>query len=93
MQPTSLLAFHRKFRSYDAAGSTSLGSPDVIHCSAGVGRTGTFIALDYLLDRARSEGVVDVFHCVREMRQSRVNMVQTQVCARDFFTMSNQLSA
>lgn len=76
MQPTSLLAFHRKFRSYD--GESSAG-PDIIHCSAGVGRTGTFIALDYLLEQAWCEGVVDVFQCVRDMRQARVNMIQTQV--------------
>jgi len=77
MQPTSLLAFHRKFRSYD--GELSAG-PDIIHCSAGVGRTGTFIALDYLLEQAKAEGVVDVLQCVKQMRQARVNMIQTQVC-------------
>jgi len=77
MRPTSLLAFHRKFRSFDDELSAG---PDIIHCSAGVGRTGTFIALDYLLDQAKAEGVVDVFYCVRQMRQARYNMIQTQVC-------------
>ena len=71
-----MLAFHRKYRSYD---SESSAGPDIIHCSAGVGRTGTFIALDYLLEQAKAEEVVDVFNCVREMRQARVNMIQTQV--------------
>jgi len=81
MQSTSMLAFHRKYRSYD---DESAAGPDIIHCSAGVGRTGTFIALDYLLEQAKAEGVVDVFHCVKEMRQARVNMIQTPVCCQYF---------
>jgi len=73
--PTSLLAFHKKFRSYD---DTSAGPP-VVHCSAGVGRTGTFIALDYLLEQAKNEGKVNVWEFVKHMRTQRVNMVQTPV--------------
>jgi len=74
--PTSLLAFHKKFR---GGCSDSPSGPTVIHCSAGVGRTGTFIALDYLLDQAKSERRVDVYGCVCQMRNNRVNMVQTEV--------------
>jgi protein tyrosine phosphatase len=49
----------------------------VVHCSAGVGRTGTFIALDILLDMAKEEGVVDIYGLVWKMRRDRVNMIQT----------------
>ncbi|KAK2192153.1 hypothetical protein NP493_37g04020 [Ridgeia piscesae] len=69
-----LLAFRRLIRSFD---DQSTG-PMVVHCSGGVGQTGTFIALDSLLDQGHTEGHVDVFRCVERTRTERVNMVQTQ---------------
>ena len=47
--------------------------------SGGSGRTGTYIALANLLDRLKSEGVVDVFQTVRALRLQRPRMVQTLV--------------
>ena len=47
--------------------------------SAGVGRTGTFIALDYLLEQAKVEGELDVYGYACIMRSNRVNMIQTLV--------------
>ncbi|XP_045183316.2 multiple epidermal growth factor-like domains protein 10 isoform X2 [Mercenaria mercenaria] len=51
--------------------------PVVVHCSAGIGRTGTYIALDILTKEGRSEKYVDIFACARNMREDRVNMIQT----------------
>ena len=47
--------------------------------SAGIGRTGTMIALDILLDQIHAEGAVDVKQCVTKLNQQRVQMVQTLV--------------
>ncbi|XP_078584030.1 receptor-type tyrosine-protein phosphatase beta-like isoform X6 [Branchiostoma floridae x Branchiostoma japonicum] len=54
-------------------------NPVIVHCSAGVGRTGTFIALDRLLqDIEDGHDSVDIFGIVSEMRKHRVFMVQTE---------------
>ena len=47
--------------------------------SAGVGRTGTYIAIDILLHQARSEKVVDFYGSVLNMREDRVDMIQNVV--------------
>jgi protein tyrosine phosphatase len=48
--------------------------------SAGVGRTGTYIAIDILTKEGEAEGAIDIPGCVLNMRQNRPNMVQTEVC-------------
>lgn len=47
--------------------------------SAGVGRTGTFIALNILAKEAKDKNEVNPFECVKEMRKRRPCMVQKQV--------------
>ncbi|XP_072233557.1 receptor-type tyrosine-protein phosphatase O isoform X2 [Leuresthes tenuis] len=52
--------------------------PVIVHCSAGVGRTGTFIALDRLMQHIREHEFIDILGMVSEMRSHRVSMVQTE---------------
>ena len=54
-------------------------SVTLIHCSAGVGRTGAFIALSKLIDQVKSNSdYVDVFQTVLDLRQDRRMMVKCQ---------------
>ena len=51
----------------------------ILSCSAGVGRTGTLIAIDMALEQATHENVVDIPAIVIKMRRQRMKMVQTSV--------------
>ena len=48
-------------------------------CSAGIGRTGTFIAIDNLLEQLEVEKIADVPGAITKMRQRRMKMVQNSV--------------
>merc|ERR1712070_254654 len=48
-----------------------------VHCSAGIGRTGTFMATDITLRRLLAAGNVDLMSTVSHMRQERAGSVQT----------------
>ncbi|XP_077123394.1 receptor-type tyrosine-protein phosphatase O isoform X2 [Ranitomeya variabilis] len=58
--------------------ATKTKGPITVHCSAGVGRTGTFIALDRLMQHIRDHEFVDVLGLVGELRSYRMSMVQTE---------------
>ncbi|CAI5659103.1 unnamed protein product [Oreochromis niloticus] len=53
-------------------------APTVVHCSAGVGRTGTIISLDVLLQQLEKEQAVGINAFVHKMRLNRPYMVQTE---------------
>ncbi|XP_046544888.1 multiple epidermal growth factor-like domains protein 6 isoform X4 [Haliotis rubra] len=71
MSLVTLRTIAREFCDFDKG-------PMVVHCSAGVGRTGTLIALDYLQQEAETQGSVDVYACVWKLRTQRLKMVQTK---------------
>lgn len=56
-----------------------LWSPPSSALSAGVGRTGTFIAIDRLIFQIERENIVDIFGIVHNLRMHRPLMVQTEV--------------
>ncbi|XP_033265427.1 receptor-type tyrosine-protein phosphatase beta isoform X2 [Orcinus orca] len=84
----SLIQFVRTVRDY--INRTPGAGPTAVHCSAGVGRTGTFIALDRILQQLDSKDSVDIYGAVHDLRLHRVHMVQTECqyvylhqCVRD----------
>ncbi|KAI5643852.1 protein-tyrosine phosphatase domain-containing protein [Phthorimaea operculella] len=60
----------------DAWAGHSKGPPIVVHCSAGIGRTGTFLTLDISANRLAAEGVVDVRGTVERVREQRAHSIQ-----------------
>ena len=55
-----------------------------VSCSDGAGRTGTYIAISNLLERMRTEQVVDVFQAIKIIRETRPEFVENVVSNLDF---------
>ncbi|XP_061896859.1 phosphatidylinositol phosphatase PTPRQ [Entelurus aequoreus] len=68
---STLIKFVRAVRAHRHNNTTI-----AVHCSAGVGRTGVFIALDHLIQHIRDHDFVDVYGLVAELRSERMCMVQ-----------------
>ncbi|XP_047662509.1 receptor-type tyrosine-protein phosphatase F isoform X18 [Tachysurus fulvidraco] len=72
--PTPILAFLRRVKACNPPDA----GPMVVHCSAGVGRTGCLIVIDAMLERMKHEKTVDIYGHVTCMRSQRNYMVQTE---------------
>ncbi|XP_074611759.1 receptor-type tyrosine-protein phosphatase S-like isoform X4 [Acropora palmata] len=72
---TAVLALRRKVR---MSHNSNNKNPLVVHCSAGVGRTGAFIVIDAMLESIEKKKVVDVCNYIQLLRNNRISMVQTE---------------
>ncbi|XP_011315054.1 tyrosine-protein phosphatase Lar isoform X2 [Fopius arisanus] len=72
--PAPFLQFLRRVRTLNMPDS----GPLVVHCSAGVGRTGCFIVIDSMLERIKHEKMIDIYGHVTCLRAQRNYMVQTE---------------
>ncbi|XP_078574744.1 receptor-type tyrosine-protein phosphatase S-like [Branchiostoma floridae x Branchiostoma japonicum] len=71
--PLGMMKFIRRAKTSNPRGR----GPIVVHCSAGVGRSGTFIAIEAMQEMMAAEGRVDVHGFIGQMRHNRHSMVQT----------------
>ncbi|XP_077784505.1 receptor-type tyrosine-protein phosphatase C isoform X2 [Podarcis muralis] len=72
--PHLLLKLRRRVNAF----SNFFSGPVVVHCSAGVGRTGTYIAIDAMLEGLEAEGRMDVYGYIVKLRRQRCLMVQVE---------------
>lgn len=77
----SILKFRRRVQIYEkqcqSSDPSGPGSPLLVHCSNGCGRSGAYVCLDANLQLAEEEGTVDIFNYSRALRKARVSMIES----------------
>ncbi|XP_025107076.1 receptor-type tyrosine-protein phosphatase S-like isoform X2 [Pomacea canaliculata] len=74
----SAVSFVVFWRFVNSRAPPHLSSPSIIHCSAGVGLTGVYIALDIVMKQAESESETNIFDVVNRIRLDRCSMVKSK---------------
>uniref|UniRef100_A0A0N4ZFR0 Tyrosine-protein phosphatase domain-containing protein n=1 Tax=Parastrongyloides trichosuri TaxID=131310 RepID=A0A0N4ZFR0_PARTI len=73
-------------------------SPIIVHCSAGIGRTGTFMGIHYISEKFKvsQDGSINIMEAIKEMREQRLKSVQTtiqyaylHICLLQYFCEEN----
>ncbi|XP_069756765.1 receptor-type tyrosine-protein phosphatase eta-like, partial [Narcine bancroftii] len=90
-----LIEFSKLVRHY--INQHKMSGPTLVHCSAGVGRTGTFISIDHMIHQIDYKKKVDIWGTVYQLRMNRPLMVQTESqyvflnqCALEYIKSSKQ---
>ncbi|XP_053285749.1 receptor-type tyrosine-protein phosphatase C isoform X4 [Pleuronectes platessa] len=73
-EPHLLLKLRRRVNAF----KNFFSGPIIVHCSAGVGRTGTYIGIDAMMEAMEVEGRVDIYGYMVRLRRQRCLMVQVE---------------
>ena len=77
--PTNAMSIVNFIKQVNKVHPSSHQYPLLVHCSAGVGRTGTFIVLDSMMQRIKAEGNITILEFLIKLRTKRMLMVQSEV--------------